>query len=380
MKRGPLIILLIVIIALLTFILIWGIVRPPGGWGFRLGSWRGNADMKTVSNYSANAGEVDKVVLSCVMEDVELMTGSGDQIEVEQTSPDENIPENRKMRCGIDGNTLVIEGAKTNTGISCHSTGYYSTIVVRLPKGYAPVLDCSTASGDVDAKDLSFQSGSISTVSGEVRVQGISFRTGSNSISTTSGDVVAQNVSFNGAPASISTTSGEILLTDVDGGEMTIDSTSGDVRLEKGTFDTLGIDTLSGEIGAEARTAGDVRFETTSGGMHYEGSCRTLNCSSSSGSVWTRVTDLEQLEADTTSGDVDVQFSSANGLRSVDVSTMSGSVAIRLPKGTSINPQFDSLSGDMHIDPGSSFSIGDGKDSIELVVDTASGSLEIRGN
>lgn len=135
-------------------------------------------------------------------------------------------------------------------------------------------------------------------------------------------------------------------------GRMELNTASGKVQVEDCVCGELKIDTASGEASVE-RTAVDGGFETNtvSGAVQLEG------CS------------FRELEVKTTSGAVTLRFAEKPG--AIQVDTVSGNVSLRVPKGTKLDVQYDSVSGRLS---GNYLSAGDG---VSVQVDTVSGGLTI---
>lgn len=196
----------------------------------------------------------------------------------------------------------------------------YADLRITVPAGTELVL--RNAVGPVEAGELSGDL-TIDTASGEVRVAGfdgpLSIDTGSGSVRT--GRVLGPlhvdtgsgrvEVAWLEGDGSIDTGSGEIRVLRADSGELTLDTGSGDVFVSDARVGRLVADTGSGEIRLDAVEA-------------------------------------EYLEADTGSGDVDVAGSLAR-TRRVVIDTGSGDVTLRVGADASFDLETDLGSGDLTV-------------------------------
>jgi DUF4097 and DUF4098 domain-containing protein YvlB len=204
-------------------------------------------------------------------------------------------------------------------------------------------IRAETGSGNVSVSDVT---GAVDgdTGSGNVEVERVTGEvvadTGSGNIELTdvTGDVVAD------------TGSGNITLTNVDGSSISADTGSGDINLIQVTGDVIA-DTGSGNIVGRNITSGArISADTGSGDVRLEGD----------------LSGARQIEIDTSSGDVELDMSAYPGM-TFTIETGSGRIDVDLPDLDTVRSRRSYFSG----------RVGDG--AADVVIDTGSGSVRIRG-
>ncbi len=123
--------------------------------------------------------------------------------------------------------------------------------------------------------------------------------------------------------------SGDIRARDIKG-TWKSDFSSGDVRMDGFEGDSLELHASSGDFAIRNVKAGKIVTDTNSGDVRF------LDA------------DVEEFTAEATSGDVELEDVGAR-LRSVDVSTSSGDVTLRLPRDASFDASARQSSGDMRV-------------------------------
>ena len=269
---------------------------------------------------------------------------------------------------------LVVRGASDNISLERADTGDKITVAV-LRHGFGWNADAAGAAlGRLDVKMT--QSGD--TLSGEVQRAGglpgfigrapyvdlrISLPDGvALDVQTVSGDIRAAGLRADG---SLSTTSGDIDLTD-SSGALQVSSTSGDVQMS-GTF------------------AGP-QVQTVSGGIRLDGASGLLRARSISGNIALRDLHDAQLDLESTSGDIAVNGTLANGREST-ISNISGDVQVRLSRAADLQLAVSTVSGNLTSDldlrdaqrerRSLRGSVGPGQTT--LTISTSSGDVEVSG-
>jgi len=236
----------------------------------------------------------------------------------------------------------------------------YVDYVVRVPAGVS--ADVENDVGDVSASGLrgDFRgdtgSGNVTatgingdvegdTGSGNVEIDRV---TGDVSGDTGSGDVIVSNVT---GDVSADTGSGDVELSDIDARSINADTGSGNIDMERVSGDIVA-DTGSGDIVGRDITAGaSISADTGSGGVRLSGD----------------LSGARDIRIDTSSGDVVLEMSAFPGM-SITIETGSGSIDVDLPGLNTTRSRRSYFRG----------TVGDG--SADVVIDTGSGSVRIRGS
>jgi len=150
-----------------------------------------------------------------------------------------------------------------------------------------------------------------------------------------------------------------------------IDVASGDVFVNGVVFDDFEVDAVSGEIElTNLEFLGDSFIETSSGNIDIKNlSCENFNVRSVSGEISIRNSEGINF-VKTSSGDI-----SMSGLKiknNLDIESVSGEVDLGLVGGSSVDVEFESVSGDFDNDFGN---VHDGN--YEVYVKTSSGDLRV---
>lgn len=236
----------------------------------------------------------------------------------------------------------------------------YVDFVIRIPAGVS--ADIENNVGDISASGMrgDFRgdtgSGNVTatgitgdvdagTGSGNVEVDRV---TGEVTAGTGSGNVEITNVT---GDVSADTGSGNITLADVQAGNINVDTGSGNIGLQRVTGN-INADTGSGDIiGREITSGASISADTGSGDVRFEGD----------------LSGARQIEIDTSSGDVVLDMSAYPGM-TITIETGSGSISVDLPGLQTERSRRSYFRG----------TVGDG--SAEVIIDTGSGSVRIRGS
>lgn len=128
------------------------------------------------------------------------------------------------------------------------------------------------------------------------------------------------------------------------GVRLELHSTSGAI-LSHGTTGSLSAESVSGSVEVEAM-APDARLNSVSGSIHYMGSAEELRVNSVSGRV-TVEADVSRLAGQTVSGAMEVR--STTPLRSMNLTSVSGSLRFTGPLGSSASVDAESHSGEVSL-------------------------------
>lgn len=288
----------------------------------------------------------ERVLISGVNDDVELVPSNGTMISVEATryasgwnggaasSALKRIEVVTEQR----GDTLVIEVQPQNRLGFAIGRVPYVALRIALPAGVAS--EASVVSGDLVAR--------------QVR-----------------SDLVLRSVS--GAIAAEGTS-----------GTLQVHSTSGDVRVRNHRGD-LAVETTSGDISARGAFSA-ARINSVSGTIDLDGASGALALRTISGDIEVREAMDTSLTVESTSGDVEFDGALARGSTS-RVSTISGNVRVRLASLDDLRLELNTTSGELRNElalPAETqerrrFSGTLGAGEIRLIIDTTSGDIEVTG-
>jgi DUF4097 and DUF4098 domain-containing protein YvlB len=197
----------------------------------------------------------------------------------------------------------------------------------------------SSSTADIEVRIPARKTLVVRTTSANADVRGM---TGSTTVNTVSG-----NVQVGGRPADleVTTRSGEVEI-DVVTDRVRAQSISGDLRLGGDVRTEVEAQTVSGDIGVSAR-AGSLRAQSVSGTITAPTVGGRAEVQTVSGDI--RV-EGQRLRGDfeTVSGDVTIAGALERG-GTTTVSTHSGEIEMRLPRGTGAEVEFTTFSGDMEL-------------------------------
>lgn len=179
----------------------------------------------------------------------------------------------------------------------------------------------------------------------------------------------------------VSNTSGEILAQGFSAGDMAFSSTSGDLILrELQAAEGLALSTVSGDMELENIVCGELAASTTSGEMELKGlQADSAAVSTTSGDFQCEGT-VNEIHASTVSGEVD--FELANRPVEVEMESVSGGLALGIPRNEGFIASFSSVSGEFETDFGEasgkkSGSVRYGSGGAEFDFNTTSGDMKI---
>lgn len=331
------------ILILAGVLLFLGLMIMMVGIGFILGDSNHHRNMadnipdaeKTVKyetkTFTAEAEDIQKLVLDLTEEDVQIMPAEGEEITVEYVDLTDDPQyvvksENGVLKIGrksteITGNIILMPPVLTKDNFKFDKENgqryQYGDIVVCIPESYTGDYDMSYTSGSVDVEDIHVTGGmEFDLTSGAVRIDNV---TGAQDLSVdlTSGEVQVRNASFDGN-LYVNSTSGDISLTATKiGGDLDVDATSGNCYADQLTVKgSIGADLTSGDIYMEdltletaievSGTSGNVHVSLTDGMKEY--TVRTDTVSGSCNLPTDYSGGAKRISVSTTSGDIDFQF------------------------------------------------------------------------
>lgn len=228
---------------------------------------------------------------------VRILYHEGQGIRLHETANQE-IPEDRKMRWRLEGDTLEV--AYEKPGFHLFSlASLQKELTVELPQEIAlEEVRVDVTSGDIEIPALRADDLRLDMTSGNVRAAAAA---NTVTVEATSGDV-ALALPEKVGQLSIETTSGNILLNAAEANKVMLGSTSGDMKIRLTALNSLKISATSGDIALFLPEAPgfSARMKTTSGSLRYDlplvKQGNEYTCGDGSGSV----------EVSTTSGDISV--------------------------------------------------------------------------
>lgn len=248
----------------------------------------------------------------------------------------------KRVRGGIGSQTHDLAD---RVQVTADSRGGTLVIEVRYPLGHATHLNFWDLLRGAEPPRIEVQLTlevparlglDVRTVSGDVNSTGL---TGAESIETVSGDV---RVTDAGGPLRVRTVSGDLELHRV--AASSLHTTSGDLEAER-VAGPFAIETTSGDV--VLRDASDsARVVTTSGEVRVIGAGHGLTVRTRSGDVDLREVGGE-VRVESASGDVTMGLVEA--LSGVEVSTASGDIALRLPRGRGCRLEVQTRGGEMSL-------------------------------
>lgn len=290
------------------------------------------------------AFSAERVVISGLADDVELVPADGDEVVVSGTrhgygwsgGAAEDALERLEVLVDEQGETLRVEVRRP--GLTLLGRAPYAELRIALPAGVAAEAD--VVSGDIAAADVRGDLRLV-TVSGAVAT---SDTAGALAVRTTSGDISLEG---HAGALDVETTSGDVRAR----GELAdprVQSVSGDVELA-GARGAVEATTISGDLAVRAGAGARLRIESTSGDVEFDGPL--------AGGASSRIANI--------SGDVRVRLEHPADLR-LDLTTLSGDLASDLPLRDAERER-RSLAGTL------------GAGGTTLTVNTTSGDVEVSG-
>lgn len=277
----------------------------------------------------ASIQEVNELKINLLDEDIYIYPVSGNEIEFSLTGTYARNKYLNNMNLSVEkeGNTIYARVIYPNNLVLINK---HLKLDVGIPESYFEKLNVNSASGDIDIKNLETEEFNVRAISGEIKIENID----------NSGDSL------------IKTSSGDIDVRDFDSDKTRVESISGEIDcINIKSESEFYSETSSGHININNLETGKSDFKSVSGEIIIVNS-KNIN------------------SARTSSGSVEI-----NGLileNNLNIRTVSGEVSLGLIKGSSIDLDFESVSGDLENDFGDIYG-GD----YEVFVKTSSGDLKI---
>lgn len=319
-SKGILIGILLLLIAVLTGIMVWGIARG-GGLRVELGKFF-SGDAKLVNEQSIDTEGLQEVSVIYRSADLVLTVSDTNALTIEEYMTGDPGEENFAdiQRDDAAGSLSVTEG-KSYTAVSFLSFGSGQQYVeIGVPEDYRGTLRLKTGSGNIMLTELNMEQLDISADSGDITL----LDTGAKRLECTAG---SGNVNINGSEGNLTLTTGS--------GDVYVSGIEGNLQMETGSGDQ--------EVQG---CSGSVRTKTGSGDVYMDDIGGSVNAETGSGDV--RLTGMDEqsftLKVDTTAGDIDCDIdgelwyneegNSAEGTfggssdRQVQIRTGSGDVSV----------------------------------------------------
>jgi len=237
------------------------------------------------------------------------MQGTDGRLDVKVSAPD-------MFREGTVDLELRVPRSVGNVRVNSHFGNVELAELDNLAEGV-------TTSGDLNLHDLRGDARG-ETMSGDLNLANI---TGAATVATQSGDIHAEHI---GRGLSANTASGDVSASHLEGGRIECKSVSGDVKVE--------------QVGANAPL--DVVVESISGDATLKDASGNIAIKAVSGDVHASELTATRLQAQTVSGDVELQLREAFS-STMQINTVSGDVKVSIPEGSNVRLSLSTTSGDL---------------------------------
>lgn len=189
--------------------------------------------------------EVNALNVEWINGQVDLKVGKSDKIKITESSQ-RALKESEKLRLSSSGGELKIKWKDSLFHFSLFENSH-KHLTVEVPREVAESLEllkCSTSPGDISAAGFTVEELELSTVSGEMDLQKL--RGESGVISTTSGGVKGEGLTFS-EKLQVNSTSGEMSFSKVTAQELSLNTVSGDISFQ-GDAGQIDANTVSAEV------------------------------------------------------------------------------------------------------------------------------------
>lgn len=244
--------LLIILIAALTFIMIYGIKDD----GFK------NKKAKLLLSESYRLSDIEKININVKSSDVYIKESEDENVYVDIYA----VKREDVSSTLTDGELKVVSKGKFNFCIFCFGSTN-KKVEIKLPKSYTGSIKSSATSGDFTMGSFKDTTINVQAKSGDVDIKNVKKAT----IKVTSGDIEIKNIQ----KANIKATSGDIELDNVNG-KVDIKVTSGDIDIDKFNItENSSIKATSGDIKVKDIENAFINTSVKSGDVKVNGSDRT---------------------------------------------------------------------------------------------------------
>jgi Putative adhesin len=192
-----------------------------------------------------------------------------------------------------------------------------------------------------------------------------------------------------GTSLKVDVVSADVKVAGIDGKSLSVSSVSGDAMIG-GNASQVDVESVSGGVKFDTASTdanGRMHLQTVSGDVVAKGGAGRVKLETVSGEVTLRTNEVQEIEAGTVSGTIEIHATPAKHGR-LHLDTMSGSVRVYLPASVSARIDAETFSGSLHSDfgkvekpefgPGSSLSTRTGEGDAQINAQAFSGDVEIR--
>lgn len=285
-------------------------------------SYSGSVTYENSDKYSVGDTEItdkiENIEIDWPSGGVSVASHLGNTVLLSEKAED-GISDDLRVHWWLEGTTLHVKFAASGASLMLFNTGH-KELTLTVPEALSfDNLVIRAASAEIDVGDLTAETLSVSTASGDVSIS-----------------CAANTIKLNSA-------SGNIQLTQKDKtGEVSIDTASGKINANLSHADTANFESASGKIKVTAASVDSLSAKTTSGAVSCELEATSSECKlhAVSGEVTLILPDASDFTANisTTSGDFESDFAlkkdgrtyiCGSGNAYIDIETTSGDIAIQ---------------------------------------------------
>ncbi|MCI8529725.1 MAG: DUF4097 family beta strand repeat protein [Lachnospiraceae bacterium] len=204
------------------------------------------------------------------------------------------------IKIKLFGRTIISYGNASNFGKENHSI----ILTVKLPQGM-PKLNTTVSSGDICLSGLELEEYKATSASGDVNIKEV--KIAHSEVHTASGDICVENGTF-------------------DKGKFT--TASGNINVNDTCISSGSLTTASGNISMKEGGAGEVKYATASGNINLSTNAEGYECGTASGNIKVKAVGTpKKAVLNTASGNVQFHLEDASGVEAT-VRTMSGNAKV----------------------------------------------------
>ena len=285
-------------------------------------SYSGSVTYANSDKYSVGVSEItdkiENIEIDWPSGGVSVVSHSGNTVLLSEKA-EEGISDDLHVHWWLEDTTLHVKFAASGASLMLFNTGH-KELTLKVPESLSfDDVVIRAASAEIDASDLTAETLSVSTASGDVSIS-----------------CAANTIKLNSA-------SGNIQLEQKDEAcEVSIDTASGKINANLSRVDKASFESASGKIKVTAASVDSLSAKATSGSVSCEFEAAPSACKlhAVSGEVTLILPDASDFTANisTTSGDFESDFAlkrdgktyiCGNGSANIDIETTSGDVSIR---------------------------------------------------